>query len=1036
MYENNKSAFSMELFQNPTSEYRGAPFWSWNGALKQETLEKQIDVMKAMGLGGYHIHSRIGLETEYLGEEFMRLVRHCEEYGAQKGMLTWLYDEDKWPSGAGGGRVACDPKYASRYLLLSQNVYPEGFLDRKMVATSRLSNNGDVSLLRRYDVQLEDGKLVSYRLLSEGEAGSNVWNAYLLVTEPLDWFNKQPYGDTLSAEAIRKFIEVTHEPYFKAVGDRFGKTVPAIFTDEPSFHKQEQLPDGTASKDVGIAYTDSMEDYFRSRYGYSLLEHLPEVLWDRADGRLSQVRYHYHDCVAWMFAENYGKTIGDWCADHGLLMTGHLLFEEKLESQSRVVGDVMRTLRHFTLPGVDMLADRHEYTTVKQAQSVARQYGYNGVLSELYGVTNWDFDFRGHKHQGDWQAALGVTNRVHHLVWMTMGGESKRDYPSPMDEHATWSEKYHIIEDYFARVNVALTRGKAESRIAVVHPVESYWMLMGPERETAQARMELENQFQDVTEWLLFNLLDFDYACEALIPEQYRESGDDKLHLGQMAYDAVVVPGMITMRATTLQALQAFHRAGGKVIFMGRVPSYVDGVPSDKVKEFASCCHKIGYEKYALLDALQPHRDVEIQKGDGLRSDRLIYQLRRDGQDRWLFIAQGKPDDRLELSHWVSQTGREDFTVRVRGTFEAEKFDANTGHVSPVQVLHEKGWTVMQFGFYAQDSVLLRLRQAQTLQTAPLVKETARPVLSETYLPAFAEYSLAEPNVLVLDRAEYSLDGGPWQPKEEMLRLDAKVRNACGYALRTANFPQPWLEPVKPVEHMIGLRYSICSRMELVEVFLGFELAPGAEIFWNGRQITADPCGFFVDACIQKVKLGSVQRGENQLVIRMPFGPGVDLENGYLLGNFGVRVTGDRAVLEPLPETLAFGSLVHQGLPFYGGNLTYCLEIQTDGNDVQLEIPEYTASALHIRLDDRETELYAEPYQVNFSEVPAGTHTLCITMYGSRINTFGQLHNCNRKERYWGNKTWRTAGKNWSYAYQLRQTGVIVPPILRLVGKA
>ncbi len=77
-----------------------------------------------------------------------------------------------------------------------------------------------------------------------------------------------------------------------------------------------------------------------------------------------------------------------------------------------------------------MLCDRREFTTAKQAQSAAHQFGYPGVLSELYGVTNWDFDFRGHKLQGDWQAALGVTVRVPHLSWVSMGGEAKRDYPA------------------------------------------------------------------------------------------------------------------------------------------------------------------------------------------------------------------------------------------------------------------------------------------------------------------------------------------------------------------------------------------------------------------------------------------------------------------------------------------------------------------------------------------------------------------------------------------------------------------------------
>ena len=49
---------------NPGAEYRGKPFWSWNGALEEEELLRQIDVMKEMGFGGYFMHSRTGLITE------------------------------------------------------------------------------------------------------------------------------------------------------------------------------------------------------------------------------------------------------------------------------------------------------------------------------------------------------------------------------------------------------------------------------------------------------------------------------------------------------------------------------------------------------------------------------------------------------------------------------------------------------------------------------------------------------------------------------------------------------------------------------------------------------------------------------------------------------------------------------------------------------------------------------------------------------------------------------------------------------------
>ena len=63
MYEKSKEAFSEQEFQAPGREYRGAPFWSWNGKLEQSRIDEQLRVFQKMGFVGYHIHSRIGLET-------------------------------------------------------------------------------------------------------------------------------------------------------------------------------------------------------------------------------------------------------------------------------------------------------------------------------------------------------------------------------------------------------------------------------------------------------------------------------------------------------------------------------------------------------------------------------------------------------------------------------------------------------------------------------------------------------------------------------------------------------------------------------------------------------------------------------------------------------------------------------------------------------------------------------------------------------------------------------------------------------------
>ena len=93
-------------FLDPGHQFRGAPFWSWNGRLEPEELRRQIRDMKEHGMGGFFMHSRVGLETPYLGTEWMEAVKACVDEAKKVGMDAWLYDEDRYPSGA-AGRYGC-----------------------------------------------------------------------------------------------------------------------------------------------------------------------------------------------------------------------------------------------------------------------------------------------------------------------------------------------------------------------------------------------------------------------------------------------------------------------------------------------------------------------------------------------------------------------------------------------------------------------------------------------------------------------------------------------------------------------------------------------------------------------------------------------------------------------------------------------------------------------------------------------------------------------------------------------------------------
>ena len=105
-------------FRDPGNEWRGKPFWSWNGRLEKDELIRQLHVFKEMGMGGAFLHSRVGLKTEYLGPEWFDLTNAVVDEAARLGMEAYLYDEDRWPSGSAGGMVTVDTSLRMKYLIL------------------------------------------------------------------------------------------------------------------------------------------------------------------------------------------------------------------------------------------------------------------------------------------------------------------------------------------------------------------------------------------------------------------------------------------------------------------------------------------------------------------------------------------------------------------------------------------------------------------------------------------------------------------------------------------------------------------------------------------------------------------------------------------------------------------------------------------------------------------------------------------------------------------------------------------------------
>lgn len=1029
-----------ERFSKTEKECGGMPFWAWNCHVERETALRQIGYFEEMGMGGFVIHSRTGLDLPYLGAEFMELVQACVKAAVDRGMKVWLYDEDRWPSGFAGGLVTKNREYRARYLVFtpwSGGREPENSRHKKNGRLD-LTPHGGGKLWGRYAVFVHHGRLIDYRMIEPGKretlkSGEEIWYLYEEEMEENVWFNNQTYMDTLNPDAVNCFLEVTYEAYKRALGDVFGREVTAIFTDEPQFvHKR--FPEYEDSREpVILPYTSGMELEFERRFGFSFLERLPELLWDTGDDRSGEIRYFYHRFVGELFAETYCDKLGAWCRSHGIALTGHMKGEDTLETQAASLGEAMRHYRQFQIPGVDVLCDRRLYTTVKQAQSASRQMGRNQVASEEYGVTNWDFDFAGHKMQGDWQAALGVTGRVHHLAWMSMEGEAKRDFPASIFYQSPWYREYATLERYFSRIRMAMETGRPVVHIGVIHPIESFWMVYGGADHKREREWQ-ETQFQELAEWLLFGLLDFDYISEGLLADM--PEGENGLHFGEMCYQVILIPELLTLRKSTLERLWKFQQDGGKVVFLGRIPEFVEARRSDGVKHLAEHSLFLKMKQHRILEVLEPQREVEILDNEGRRSGGFLYQLRTYGDERWLFVANGrKPPNRDEPKSQV-------WDIMVKGVFRIELWDAMNGTVIPVEAekiwRENQVWTVIRTFMTDQDSLLLRLEADREYRGAFQTIHKYSIITTEENLEFIQSLTAdacnrEEPNVLMLDQACYCLDDNEWQGTEEVLRIENKIRKILGYPQKMEAYAQPWgtkgRQELTP-PHTVTMRFEITSKIPVLSSFLAVERPREKEFFWNGTLIQAEDIGYYVDESIRRIRLPQFPAGTHHLTVKVPFHPDTSLEWMYLSGDFGVDVHNRTAVIVPPPPFPCYGSLAARGMPFYGGSIIYQSKIKVEEGEYVLEVTKFRAPLLAVSVDGKRAGIIAfAPYRLCLGLL-SGMHEIEICAFGNRINTFGPVHNSEKENTWFGPGAWRTDGEKYCYAYQLQETGILEAPRL------
>ncbi len=990
-------------FNVPSSAYRGKPFWAWNGQLDPDELRRQIRVMQEMGLGGFFMHSRVGLATPYLSDEWFECIDACVDEAGKCDMEAWMYDEDRWPSGAGGGLVTCDQRYSKRDLTLTIHNSARGFTWSK-------------DILAAFTATTDGHAATDVRRVPRGKTPTLAQGQSLLVftvtiAHKSDWYNGETYLDVLNPAAVKRFMEVTHEAYLAHCGEAFGKVIPGMFTDEPNYGPQFFHPENDGCQG-STPWTDSLPKVFRQRYGYDLLKHLVEIFFNVDGQPFTPARHDYHDCLTHMFVEAFSRQLSQWCEDHGLLHTGHVLLEQPLAAQANMVGSAMRFYEHMQAPGMDLLMQiSREIDTAKQVASVARQFGRKWRLTETYGCTGWDFNFAGHKALGDWQAAMGINLRCQHLSWYTMEGEAKRDYPASIFYQSPWWRDYRTVEDYFARIHVVMTQGTEVRDLLVIHPIESLWMncIHWPHGDDP-----IDVALNELRDSLLAGNIDFDYGDEDILARhgKVRRGNTPTLRVNKAEYKAVVVPPLRTMRRSTLDLLKRFQAAGGLVVFAGDVATHVDAVASDEAAAFARQCVRTprkGTKLVAAVDAAA--RRLSITDGEGQELVPSLYLLREDADAMYLFVCNTGHDFRRNVfgaaEPYVAKRTLAFPDVRITGFADCAgapiELDPTTGNRFAANARHTKAGWVIRTSLPQHGSRLFVLpKKASRSKSAAL--PALKQVSSRAINPKQWGLTLTECNSLVLDRPTYRVGSGRTKAATDILVIDRAVCDSLGLTRRGGEMVQPWARTPSPTPKRtpVELTYTFdVHALPSGDLFVGLERPESFSIELNGTPIQTDAaCGWWVDKSLRRVPLSPavLRLGTNTLRLVCDYDenhPGLEIV--YLLGNFGTRVRGTDVALTAVPTELKLGDWTKQGLAFYGGSVAYRSTISpkiTGKQRVFVQVLDYHGTAVAVSVNGQRAGVTAwAPHEVEITDLLDGNPAeLAIEVLGSRRNSHGPLH--------------------------------------------
>lgn len=546
-----------KAFKQPSSYYSNSVTWGWNGAMSREVIARDLESLHARGFSAVTIEAGYRMPAEYLSDSWFKLIRIAVEEAKKRDMHIWIIDEGKYPSGFAGGKFSKErPDLRMQGLVVYEriNVSPWQTVSKKLsapfvsaVALNLTDSSSQVIAVRSGEINWTAAKDNWQILLVQPQFKTAVTRASNNPTGGKDTTNA--LCDYLNPVAVKQFIDFTHEQYKKYIGDEFGKTVLGFRGDEPDF--------------AYIPWTPKMLTEFQQRKGYDIQPYLASFFLKNSTDEQRRAKADYWDVWSDLFGETFFKLQADWCSANNLEYMVHLNHDDAMIGLVKSEGDFFKDFRTVQIPGIDVIWHQIWPGLVadfpKFASSAAHLFGRPRAFSESFAA----FDPAPDIVQARWilnhQLVRGIN--LFEFMFFNSTSENKGGARGYMAD-----KLFPSLMTYVNRSSFLLAQGVPAANIAVYFPTTSLWL----------GYNESENSSFRLAQQLLTSQHDFDFIDEFSLTTLSRLNKNVFVNKSGQEYKTIIVPSIKALSKAAYNRLKEFVHSGGKVIFIGELPSIIN----------------------------------------------------------------------------------------------------------------------------------------------------------------------------------------------------------------------------------------------------------------------------------------------------------------------------------------------------------------------------------------------------------------------------------------------------------------------------